>query len=168
MRHFTFHAPVTQVAEGAAPHIVGQSFRISAEITVDEGGSGVMVAHGGRFGGYALFLDKGRPAFTFALTPAHVTRLATAEALPAGDHVVTLDFRMDREAPGSGATVTLSAGGRVLAEGRVNQTFARVVSHSEGFDVGQDLVSPVDPAYDSPGSRFSGTLKRLDFRLGRD
>ncbi|MCX7676378.1 MAG: sulfatase-like hydrolase/transferase, partial [Alteraurantiacibacter sp.] len=166
-RHFVFHGPVTQLAEGVAPQIVGRSFRISAEISVSQAASGVMVAHGGRFGGYALFLDDGRPVFTFVLTPAHVTRLTASEALPPGDHVVTLDFRMDREVPGSSGKVTLLANGRVLAEGRVAQTFARIVSHSEGFDVGQDLVTPVDSAYASAASRFSGTLKRLDFELGR-
>lgn len=167
-REFVFHAPVVQVAEGAAPHIVGQSFSIRAEISVGTDAAGALVAHGGRFGGYSLFFEQGRPAFNFSLTPAHITRIASEEALPPGDHVVTLDFRLERETAGSGAAVTLGVDGRTMAQGRVAQTFARVVSHSEGFDVGQDLVSPVDASYASRDSRFTGTLKRLVFRLGKD
>lgn len=167
-KSFTFLAPLAQAGEAAAPHIVGRSFTIEAIISVPGPGShGALVAHGGRYGGYALHLDNGRPTFTYALTPAHVTRLAASEALPAGRYRVRLEIVMDHEAAASPATTTLSIDGRVVATGRIPQTFARVVSHSEGFDVGQDLISPVDPSYASETSRFSGLLERIDILFPR-
>ncbi len=165
---FTYFAPMMQIAEAAAPAIVGKSFAISADIEVGQGAGGVLVAHGGRFVGYSLFLDGGKPAFTFNFTPAHMTRIKAAAALAPGRHRLTLEFALDRPAPGSGGQVTLQVDGKQVASGRVPKTFARVVSHSEGFDVAQDLVSPVDPeAYSSETSRFSGKLNRLDFTIMR-
>ena len=61
--------------------------------------------------------------------------------------------------------MSISVDENEVANGRVEQTFARVVSHSEGFDVGQDLVSPVDPSYASETSMFNGTLNRVTFTL---
>lgn len=164
MPRFTYYSPVEQMAEGVAPAIVGKAFIIEAEIETDGQAHGVLVAHGGRFVGYSLFLDRGRPSFTYNLTPAHIARIAGSEPLAAGPHRVTLAFTLERPAAGSAAQVVLSVDGKAVAQGRVPQTFARVVSHSEGFDVGQDLVTPVDPAaYSSETSRFSGRLNRLEF-----
>ena len=61
--------------------------------------------------------------------------------------------------------VALSVDDTQVASGRIAQTFARVISHSEGLDIGQDLVSPVDPSYTSETSRFSGRLDRLTFTI---
>lgn len=67
---FSYFAPMVQVAESAAPHTVGRSFAIAADVSVPSAATGVLVAQGGRFGGYTLFVKDGRPAFTFNLTPA--------------------------------------------------------------------------------------------------
>lgn len=161
---FSYNAPVSHIPESAAPALVGRSFAMTAKVGVPaEGGKGVLVAQGGRFGGYSLFFDRGRIAFTYNLTPAHMTRIVAASAVAAGVHAIGLDFAMDRETPTSGAKVMLTVDGKAVAQGRVERTFAQVVSHTEDFDVGMDLVSPVDPAaYDSAGSRFNGTLEKVE------
>ena len=162
---FTYFAPLAQIAESAAPAIVGRSFGIEAEVSVPASASGVLAAQGGRYGGYSLFMDGGRPAFTFRLTPAHVTRITAPAALSAGPHRIALRMTLDKPAPSAPALLTLSVDGQPVASARVPQTFARVVSHSEGFDIGQDLVTPVDESYTSETSRFSGVLNRLDFNF---
>ena len=163
---FTYYTQLAQVAESAAPHTVGRSFTIAADVVTPDRPAGVLVAQGGRYGGYSFFIDEGRPAFTFRLTPAHVTRVVADTALPAGPHKLGVTFALDREAAGSGASVTLTVDGKPVATGKVPQTFARVVSHSEGFDVGQDLVSPVDASYESAASAFNGRLEQLDITIG--
>jgi len=162
--YFAYSAPVSHIPESAAPPLVGRSFAMTARIGIPpEGGKGVIVAQGGRFGGYSLFFDQGRIAFTYNLTPAHMTRIVAPFAVAAGAHVIGLDFAMDKEAPTSGANVTLKVDGKTVAQGRVDRSFAQVVSHTEDFDVGMDLVSPVDPAaYDSAGSRFNGVLETVE------
>lgn len=159
-RTFRYTGPVTDIAETAAPPTVGRSFRIEAEIEVPPAGArGVIASHGGRFGGYSLFLQAdGRPAFAFNITPPNLTRLAAATPLTPGKNRLTLDFRLDSEKPTSGATVTLGVNGQPAATGRVERSFAQVLSHTEGFSIGSDPVSPVDPGYTSAESGFTGGL----------
>lgn len=163
---FEYRQLMTQLSEGTAPDIVGHSFTIESDVETGADVSGVLVAQGGRFGGYSLFFDKGRPAFTFNLTPAHVTRVISPAVLEPGRHRIGLRFALDVERPRSGGTITLVVDGKDMASERVEKTFPLIVSHSEGFDVGQDLVSPVDESYSSHESRFNGTLYRLVFTLG--
>lgn len=164
---FTYTTPIAQFPETVAPRVVGNSFTISADVMIPAQGQGAIAAQGGRFGGYALFLDGGRPGFTYTLTPEYRTRIVAEKAIAPGQHRLDLDFLLDREAAGSPATVVLRVDGAEVARGRVPQTFARVVSHSEGFDVGQDLVSPVDSSYTAQTSTFSGKLGAVRFRIGR-
>jgi arylsulfatase len=163
---FTYRMPTTQIPESAAPATVGHSFSLSAQIMMPEGGaSGVLVAQGGRYGGYSMFLDRGRPAFTYNLTPAHIVRVTADKPLAAGEHRIALQFKLDKEAPTSGGDVVLSVDGREAARGRIERTFAQVISHTEGFDVGSDEISPVDDGYSVQGSRFSGTLETVSVTL---
>ncbi|EZP70309.1 Sulfatase [Novosphingobium resinovorum] len=39
------------------------------------------------------------------------------------------------------------------------------MSHTEGFDVGMDTITPVNCDYTIASSRFSGTLRKLEFKL---
>lgn len=165
---FTYRAGMTQIPETAAPRIVGRSFTITARAaTKDAGAGGVLCAHGGRYGGYALFLDKGRLAFTYKLTPAHVTRIEAPVALGPGEHELRVRFVLDKEAPTAPANVTLLVDGKEVARGRVGRTFLHAVSHTEGFDVGEDAVTAVDDRYAVEMSRFSGELRSLDVQIGR-
>jgi arylsulfatase len=161
---FTYLQPVSGVAESAAPSPIGTSFRITADVTLrSDPDQGVLVAQGGRYGGYSFFLDHGRPVFTYNLTPAHITRIAGAQPLGSAFHTISADFRSDREAPKSGGTLTLWVDGKKAGEGRIDQTFGVIISHTEGFDVGEDSVSPVDSGYSTETSHFSGKIHKIDF-----
>lgn len=160
---FTYRSGMTHIPESAAPHVVGRSFEMRARINVPANGAqGVIAAHGGRYGGYSLFFDQGRLAFTYNLTPAHMTRITTDMAIAPGEREVMLDFVMDGKKAKSGAAITLSVDGKPMARGRVDRTFAVVVSHTEGFDVGEDAVSAVDDRYTTATSRLTGELRQLD------
>ena len=51
-----------------APSLLNTSYTITAEIDVPQGGAeGMIVTDGGRFGGYGLYLLKGKPVFTWNL-----------------------------------------------------------------------------------------------------
>ncbi len=165
---FTYVRPVSNIPESAAPHLVGRSFAIEASIEVPETGSrGVLVSHGGRFGGYSLFLDgEGRPAFTYNLTPAHVTRIRAKSPLAPGAHEIRVEFRLTREEAGAGAEAILFVDGAEQARQKVERSFILVVSHTEGFNVGSDPISPVDRGYESRTSGFTGKLNRVTVRLG--
>jgi arylsulfatase A-like enzyme len=165
-RLFTYRPGVTHVPETAAPDVVGHSFTITAKVAVPAGGGqGVLCAHGGRFAGYSLFLDHGRLAFTYNLTPAHLTRIEAAAALAPGEHELRLRFVLERQERAAPATAILFVDGKEVARGRAARTFTTAVSHTEGFDVGEDTISPVDDSYTVDASRFTGELKTLTVEI---
>jgi arylsulfatase A-like enzyme len=165
-RAFTYTRPMSGGHETAAPSPVGRSFAISARTVIPQAGAGgVLVAQGGRYSGYSFFLDQGRLAFTYNLTPAHLTRIVSAAPVAPGAHVLEAQFRSDAPTPKSGGVLTLRIDGKDVAQGRIEQTFATIISHTEGFDVGQDSVTAVDPSYTVETSRFTGDIEKIEFRL---
>ena len=65
---FTYTGETSGIPLGNAPDILDKDYTITAEITVPEGGAEGMIATlGGRFGGYGLFLQKGKPVFVYNL-----------------------------------------------------------------------------------------------------
>jgi len=61
---FTYSGVMPGIPTGNAPNILNRSFTITAEVDVPQGGGdGMIVTLGGRWGGYGLYLLKGKPVF---------------------------------------------------------------------------------------------------------
>ena len=71
----------------------------------------------------------------------------------------------DSGTPGSAANVTLDVDGLEAGRGRIEQRLSQWLSHTEGFDVGEDRVTAVGPDYSVATSRFTGELRKLVFTL---
>jgi arylsulfatase len=163
---FTYRPGATRIPERAAPPIMRRSFSISAEVVIPEAGaSGVLVTQGGRFGGYAFYLIGSRAVFHYNAIGERQYSIRAAQPLAPGRHTLVARFRADSAAPGAGGDVTLLDGRRVIASGRVEATLSAWISHSEGFDVGEDTLTPINTDYTIAQSRFSGTLDRLTVDL---
>ena len=65
---FTYTGENAGIPVGNAPSILDKDYTITAEVTIPEGGAeGMIVTLGGRFGGYGLYLLKGKPVFVYNL-----------------------------------------------------------------------------------------------------
>src|SRR3954454_3752283 len=86
--------PITGLPRGTAPSVLNTSYTITAEIEVPEGGGdGMIVTDGGRFGGYGMYLLKGKPVFLWNLLDLKRVRWEGAEALSSGKHTLEYDFK---------------------------------------------------------------------------
>jgi len=56
------------------------------------GASGMILAHRGRFGGYGLLFDAGRPRFIYSYHGIHQTSIHAKEPVSAGRHIVRFVF----------------------------------------------------------------------------
>jgi arylsulfatase len=75
-------------------------------------------------------------------------------------------FDADATQPGTGGTVTLSANGTEIGEGRMDRTVPIAFSSYAGMDVGRDNGLVVDSAYkDRAPFAFTGTVKKVVFDL---
>jgi arylsulfatase len=91
--------------------------------------------------------------------------IRAAEPVTAGHHTLTAAFQADKQELGSGGTLTISIDGKPVGSGRIGRTIRGWMSHTEGFDVGMDTITPVNGDYTIASSRFSGTLRKLEFKL---
>ena len=162
---FAYYQGMVRIPEGSAPNFKNKSWAIAAEVTVpDNLANGVLATIGGRFGGWALLMEDGKPEFVYALSnqPEHKFWIASNQPIPAGNHVVRFEFKYDGGGIGKGATGTLFVDGTAVAEGRIAQTVGVRFSLDETFDVGSDMGTPVVEDYlDKMPFAFTGTLKKF-------
>lgn len=169
---FSYFPGMIRIPEGSAPDFKNKSWTVAAEITIPENGaSGIFATIGGRFGGWALMLRDSKPEFVYALSnqAEHKFRVASDQALPAGDHVVRFKFDYKGGGIGKGATGTLLADEKQVAQGEIPQTISVRFSLDETFDIGKDTGTPVVEDYaDKMPYEFTGVLKRLAVVLEPD
>lgn len=158
---FTYRPGMDSIAEDAAPHTIGKSFRIEADVTAGGGTKGVMIAQGGRFGGYSFYLKDGRPTFHYNAVGADAFTVTADTILEDGKHTLSAEFVADKAAPGTPGTLTLHIDGKTVGSGRLGRTVAAWISHTEGLDIGLDRITPVSPDYTTPGSAFTGDLHEV-------
>ena len=157
---FTYGDGMTRIPEGASPNLKNTSFRITADVDVEEKASGMIITQGGLFGGMGLFLRDGRPVYHSNFVDIAHTEIAGREPLSPGRHVVALRFAYDGGGIGKGGMATLEVDGKPVAEGRIERTIPIRVTLDESLDVGEDTGTPVTTSYDVP-FRFDGKVDRV-------
>lgn len=168
-RSITFHARTPRLTEETAPNVKNRSHTITARFDLsDSDGNGVLVAQGGRFGGWSLYLLEGRPCYAYNYFGLQVYSVRAAEPLGAGEHEVQLDFAYDGGGVGNGGTATLRVNGSYAGAGRVGGTIPYYFAFDETFDVGVDRASPVTDDYAPVDNAFTGTLHDVRFELKDD
>ena len=163
---FTYSGEVAGIPTGSAPNILGKSFSISAEVDIPQGGAeGMLNTNGGLFGGYGLYLVKGKPVFTYVQLTTERFRWESPAALTPGKHTVAFDFKYDGPGFGKGGTGVLSVDGKEVANKTMPHTIPFVISFDESFDVGVDTRTGVDDSDYQVPFRFTGKLDKLTVKL---
>ena len=162
---FVYYPGMVRIPEGSAPDFKNQSWTVAAEINEPHGGaSGILATIGGRFGGWALWVDDGKPRFAYALSnqPQHKFRAASDQSLTPGNHVVRVAFKYAGGGVGKGATAVLLVDEKQVAQVQIPQTLPARFSLDETFDVGEDTGTPVVEDYvEKMPYQFSGNLKKV-------
>jgi arylsulfatase len=174
---FTYTGVNAGIPFGNAPGILDKDYTITAEITVPKGGAeGMIVTLGGRFGGYGMFLQKGKPVFVYNLLDMERFRWEGGiggklgedffgRALAPGKHTLVFDFKYDGPGPGKGGTGVFTVDGRELAKKTIAHTIPLIMTVDETFDIGLDTGTGVDNSYKLP-FKFTGTIDKLTVKLG--
>lgn len=152
------YLPGGSVTSSMVVDVRNRSHKIIADLTIPTGGAeGVLVAHGGRFGGYALYIQDRRLHYHYNLHTLERTTVSSESAIPEGDVTITMDF----DTPGGGhapAEVTLEIDGTVVGSGTVPKiTLHTFTLMGDAFCLGHDDSTPVTDDYASP-FHFTGQL----------
>ena len=159
----TFYSDMAPVFIEAAPSITNTDFVIEADIQC--GGAdaeGMLLAHGGKFGGYGLMVHLGYPAFVYNFFGLSETTVTSPECLGPGRHTVRVEFKRSgppapergRGAPG---LLKLYIDGRMVASQALEDTAAGMLSFTGMLTCGYHHAEPFNQGYATP-YKFSGTL----------
>jgi arylsulfatase A-like enzyme len=148
-----------RLGENVVLNIKNKSHSVTAQLTVPEGGAeGVIVAQGGAFAGWSLYVKNGKPKYCYNLLGLQRFYIEGDSAIPPGAHQVRIEFDYDGGGLAKGGTVSLYVDGAKSGEGRVEATVPMVFSGDETCDIGSDTASPVSDDYTPEESRFTGTV----------
>lgn len=160
-----YPAGMTGLPDAAAPPMLNKSWTITAEVDLpDDRTSGMIVTHGGLEGGYGLYLREGKPTFVYNYLALERPTFTGKDPLPKGKATIVIDFAYGGGGMGKGGTISMTANGRKVAEGRLERTIPVQFSIGEGLDIGMDGGSPVDFTYTLPFA-FTGTIDKVTIEL---
>ena len=163
---FTYSGELSGTPNSDSPSILNKSYTITAEVEFPrDGGEGMIVTDGGRFGGYGLYLLKGKPVFTYNFLDLERTRWEGPEALAPGKHTLVFDFKYDGPGFGKGGTGVLSVDGKEVASKKIPHTIPFLLTFDETFDVGVDTRTAVDDNDYQVPFRFTGNVNKLTVKL---
>jgi hypothetical protein len=170
---FNYSGSTVSIPAGNQPGLLNTSYTITADINVPQGGGdGVIVGEGGRFFGWALYLLKGKPVYTYNLLDLKRTRLAGTEALTAGKHTLEYDFKYSglgeatlaynsTSGVGKGGTGTLKVDGKVVSTQTLEATLPLVKPLDDTFNIGSGGASAVDDSDYKVPFKFTGTINKV-------
>ena len=108
-----------RLSENSVLDIKNRSFSVTASVDTAVGGptNGVLIAQGGRFGGWALYMKDDRANSSTTCSELTSSSPNTTQALTAGSHEVRAEFSYDGGGLGKGGGVTRSTTGSRSAPG---------------------------------------------------
>ena len=113
---FTYSGELQSIPYSDAPDILNKSYTITADVAVPaDGGEGMIATMGRRFGGYGLYLLKGKPLFLYNFLDLQRFRWEGQQVLAPGKHTIAFDFKYDGLGFGKGGTGVLKVDGRDVA-----------------------------------------------------
>jgi len=171
---FTYKGENAGIPVGNAPSILDRDYTITADVTLPSGkAEGMIVTLGGRFGGYGLYLLRGKPVFDYNLLDLKHYRWEggvgghdwLGDGFKAGKHTIVFDFKYDGPGAAKGGTGVLTVDGQELDRKTIPHTIPFLMAIDESFDIGSDTRTGVNDDYKLP-FHFAGTIDKLTFKLG--
>lgn len=158
----TLYQGMKGMTENVFINLKNKSHTITAELEIPEkGASGVILAQAGRFGGWSLYLQEGKPVYTYNFLGLERFSVKSPEAIPAGKATLRFEFAYDGGGLGKGGVGTLLVNGKKTAEGRIGRTQPNIFSADETADVGVDEATPVTEDYKEGDNKFTGKIRKV-------
>jgi arylsulfatase len=164
-----FFPGMGRLSENSVLNVKNKSYSVTAEVTAGEAPlRGVVIAQGGRFGGWSVYFVDGRAAFCYNVLGIQEFIVTATEPLATGTHQVRVEFGYDGGGLAKGGGVTIFYDGEEAGQGRVDATQPMIFSADETTDIGKDTGTGVSRQYTSSTSRFSGKIGWVQLDLGTD
>jgi arylsulfatase len=160
---YMYYPHTAPVPEGVAVNVRGRSFKILADIDIKDPAtaSGVIFAHGSRFGGHALFVKGKKLYYVYnflGIQPEQ--KFVSAVELKPGKQVVGMEFI--RESTGKNGEqigkMNLYINDKIVASGPMRTQPGKFTLSGDGLCVGYDSGDAVSKEYKTPGEFKGGKI----------
>jgi len=163
-----FFPGMGRLSENSVVSIKNKSFSVTADVEIKDGAEGVIIAQGGRFGGWSLYFKDSMAKFVYNVLGIQEFATEADTAITGGGHQVRVEFAYDGGGLAKGGDVTLYYDGAAVGAGRVDATQPMVFSADETTDIGYESGTTVSADYNAQGSRFTGRINWVQIDLGDD
>jgi arylsulfatase A-like enzyme len=158
----TVYPGMAGMMENAFINVKNRHYTITAPVELlDDNTNGVIIAQGGRFAGWTLYMKDGKVHHEYNFFGVERTNIADSSALSAGKHVIKYEFIPDAARPGTGGKCMLFVDGKQVAQGYIPKTVPFAFSADEGADVGLDAETAVSDDYKEGDNKFTGTIAKV-------
>ena len=111
-----------RLSENSVLNLKNKSHSVTAEVEVPDGGAtGVIIAQGGAFAGWSLYLHQGKPKYCHNLAGLMRFYVEGREPCPPVTHQVRMEFAYDGGGLAKGGPVTLYIDGKPIGEGHIER-----------------------------------------------
>jgi arylsulfatase len=152
------------MSENVFINIKNRPITLTADVEIPAGttANGILIAQGGRFGGWALYVKDGVTAYDYNFLGMQRFTVSANQKLTPGKHTVKFDFAYDGGGIGKGGLGTIYIDDKKVGEGRIERTQPGIFSADETADVGIDLATPVVERIGAEAkSKFTGSIPKL-------
>lgn len=181
---YTYYPGAAPVPESVAVNIRGCSYTIEAKVDITADSSGVIFAHGSRFGGHSLFISERRLYYVYnflGIKPEQ--RYYSDELATTGTYTIRVDFVWERpgeyqesigtttisatlvtggssgeKSLGGGATLPLEPAGEYYLTGPMRAQTGKFTLCGDGLCVGYDSADAVSSLYEGSNPFKGGTI----------
>ena len=159
---YVYYPDTSPVPEAVAVNVRNRSYKILGNIELTSAdASGVIFAHGSRFGGHALFLAEHKLHYVYnflGIKPEQ--HFVSKETLKPGKYTVGVEFTREKagEHGESLGRVKLYLNDKVVAEGAMKTQAGKFTLSGDGLCVGFDSGDAVSQQYKSPGTFKGGNI----------
>jgi arylsulfatase A-like enzyme len=163
--HYSYYPGPYRYEKGAWPDIKNRSWSVSADIDLFSNAmNGMIVGEGGRFCGWGLFMQAGKPVFVYRRSrmTGDLLRIEGTGPLPPGSHTLKVTFDYDGGGIGKGGEAHLLIDGQEVGHGHIAKTIPAWIS--EPGTISRDSGTPLTDDYEVPFT-FEGRIEKVDFDL---
>ena len=158
----TLASGMKDLGENVFINIKNKSHTLDADIILPkEKKDGVIIAQGGRFGGWSFYIKDEKLAYTYNYLGRRYTTLTSKEKLPTGKSNVRFEFKYDGKGVGKGGLASLFINNKKVIMGRIPETEPNLFSMDETADVGIDGATPVVESYALSKGKLVGKVLRV-------
>jgi arylsulfatase len=159
-QRYVYYPGTSPVPEGVAVNIRGRSYKIIADVEITADTTGVIFAHGSRFGGHALFIKDGKLHYVYNFLGIKPEQKFASDKLAPGRYTLGMEFI--REGQGkygeSLGKTTLYVNEQAVDSGDMKTQLGKFTLSGDGLCVGRDSGDAVSEEYSSPGTFANGRI----------